>query len=320
MTAAILLAVYAVMLAEVGPALLRRVSWVERAPRLGIVAWQSLTAAVVAAVMMAGVAVALPATPWGADLAHELDACLMMLRDAYATPLSAPAIAASFAAALLTCTAITVRMIYGVGAEVIRAQRERRWHLTVLRMVAHHDERLDVLVIDYGAPVAYCLPGRAGPIVLSTSALAALDDRRLMAVLAHERAHLRSHHLLFTAVARGLRRAFPFVVLFRTAEQEIDRLTELAADDAAVTASDRLTVADALLTLADDHNAPTCALAAGSHRTGQRVRRLLGRTPPLRAIVFVIIGVLARAAIAAPLAVAALPGLLAITLGCCNTG
>ncbi|NUW34713.1 M56 family metallopeptidase [Nonomuraea sp. SMC257] len=314
MTAAILLAVYVVVLAGMGPGVLRRVSWVERAPRLGIMAWRSLTAAVVGAVMAAGVAVVLPASPWGADLAHGLHACPVMLRDAYAIPPGMPAVIASVAAALLACAAVMARLIHGVGAELVRDRRERRRHLAVLRMVAHRDERLGVLVIDHDAAIAYCLPGRAGPIVLSTSALAALDDRRLAAVLAHERAHLRSHHHQFTAVARGLRRAFPFVALFATAEQEIDRLTELAADDAAVRVSDRLTVADALLTLALDHSTPTPAVAAAGRRTGQRVRRLLARTPPLRAIASLTIGVLARAAIAAPLAVAALPALLVIIL------
>ncbi|WP_113704169.1 M56 family metallopeptidase [Nonomuraea lactucae] len=231
MTAAVLLTAYALVLAAVAPAALQRASWVHRAPRQGIMAWQSLSIAVVAAVVLAGLSVAVPASAWGADLARALNACVMMLRDSYATPQGGLAITA----ALLASAAITARLTYSLGAELIRTWRERRRHLAVLRMVARRDERLGVLVVDHGAAIAYCL--RGGPIVLSTSTLAALDERRLAAVLAHERAHLHGRHHVLTATARGLRRAFPFVALFATAEQEIDRLTELVADDDAVHAT-----------------------------------------------------------------------------------
>ncbi|MEU7900862.1 M56 family metallopeptidase [Nonomuraea sp. NPDC049152] len=314
MTAAVLLTVYALVLAAVAPAALQRASWVERAPRLGILAWQSLSIAVVAAVVLAGLTVAVPASAWGADLAQALNACVMMLRDSYASPQDALTITA----ALLASAAITARLIYSLGAELLRTWSERRRHLAVLRMVARREERLGVLVVDHDAAIAYCLPGRGGPIVLSTRALAALDGRRLAAVLAHERAHLHGHHHVLTATARGMRRAFPFVALFATAEQEIARLAELVADDAAVHAAGRLTVADALLTMADDQNTPASVLAAATHRTGQRVRRLLARTPPLRAIASLSIGVSARAAMAAPIVVAALPALLASVMDCCR--
>ena len=40
-------------------------------------------------------------------------------------------------------------------------------------------------------PVAYCVPSRKRPIVVSSGALDQLEDTQLQAVLAHERAHLR---------------------------------------------------------------------------------------------------------------------------------
>ncbi|MEV0351529.1 M56 family metallopeptidase [Nonomuraea sp. NPDC050680] len=313
MNTAVALAAYAVMLAAVGPSLLRRVSWAERAPRLAIAAWQSLTVAVIGAAMLAGLTVVVPASAFGAGLAQALNACVMMLRDSYATPQGALVVTA----ALVASIAITARLMYSLGAELMFAWWERHRHLTVLQMVARRDARLGVLVVDHDAALAYCLPGRGGPIVLTTSALAALDDRQLAAVLAHERAHLRGRHHLLTATARGLRRAFPFIALFATAEQEIDRLAELAADDAAVQASDRLTVADALLTLASDQRTPAPALAAATHHTGQRVRRLLAHSPPLRTTATLAIGILARAAMAAPLVIAAVPAVVAIGMNCC---
>jgi Zn-dependent protease with chaperone function len=68
-----------------------------------------------------------------------------------------------------------------------------------------------VTVIDHEAPAVYCLPGRHGRVVVATAALRALDDERLAAVLAHERAHLRQRHHLLRATAEALAVALPFV-------------------------------------------------------------------------------------------------------------
>ncbi|NUW39525.1 M56 family metallopeptidase [Nonomuraea rhodomycinica] len=315
MNTAMLLLTYAVVLGAVAPAMLQRASWVERAPRLAMAAWRSLTVAVPGAALLAGLTMVVPASPLGAPLARALDACVMMMQDSYATPQRVLIIMV----ALLLSVAIITRVAYGVGVELGRAWWERRRHMAVLRMVARRDVRLDVLVVHHRAAIAYCLPGRGGSIVLSSSALSALGDRRLAAVLAHERAHLRGRHHLLTATARGLRRAFPLITLFATAEREIDRLAELAADDAAVHASDRLTVADALLTLADDHVLPGPALGTTPHDTGQRVRRLLKRTPPLHPVVTLVIALLAWTAMAAPLVAAAMPAVATIGVDCCPT-
>jgi Zn-dependent protease with chaperone function len=307
MSVTLVLMAYATVLAAFGPSALRRGSWAGRAPRLAILAWQSLTVAVIGAAVLAGLTVVVPTSTFSMDMAEFLNACVSMLRAAYATP--GGAIGTTIGIAVSTGT--TARALYGVGAELTGAWRERRRHLAVLEMVARQDARLGVLVVDHGAATAYCLPGRGGQIVLTTSTLAALDDRQLPAVLAHERAHLRGRHHLLVALSRGLRRAFPVIPLFRVAAEEISRLTELVADDAAVKAADRLTVADALLTLADDQTAPTPALAASSRHTGQRVRRLLARKPPLKAVVVIPGGVLALMVMAAPMLITAAPALAA---------
>jgi hypothetical protein len=73
--------------------------------------------------------------------------------------------------------------------------------------------------------------------------------------------------------------AFPRVPGFRLAHQQVARLTELLADDAAAAAAPRLTVAGALLALGAP--APAAALGAGGSATAARVRRLISAPPPL---------------------------------------
>ncbi|MFG1708646.1 M56 family metallopeptidase [Nonomuraea sp. M3C6] len=307
MNVALILTAYAAVLGALGPWALRRAAWLDRAPRLAILAWQSLAVAVVGAATLAGLTLVVPASAFGADLAAFLNACVLMLRAAYATPHGALAVTAGLAVS----ATIVVRALYGVAAELAAARRERCRHLAVLDMVAHRDADLGALVLEHSAATAYCLPGRGGRIVLTTSALAALDERRLAAVLAHERAHLRGRHHLLVAIARGLKRAFPVIPLFAVAAEEISRLTELVADDAAVKRAGRLTVADALLTLADDRMTPAAALAASGRHTGRRVRRLLGGSRPLKAAVVVPASIFALGMMTAPVAVAAAPAVAA---------
>ncbi|WP_017600072.1 M48 family metalloprotease, partial [Nocardiopsis lucentensis] len=249
MSAALLLAAHTAAGLLLGAPLLRRAVWVDRAPRLGLLAWQVLTVSVLASAVLAGITLALPVTPVSGGPAQMLHSCALMLRQAYATPSGA----LTATAGLAVSAGIVLRTGYGVGAEWVRAALERRRHLAALAVVGTGDARLGATVVDHDACAAYCLPGRTGRgghVVLTSAALAALDDAGLAAVLAHEREHLRGRHHLLVALARGVRRAFPFVPAFAHARAEVARLTELAADDAAASATDRLTVAEALLSLA----------------------------------------------------------------------
>jgi Zn-dependent protease with chaperone function len=121
-------------------------------------------------------------------------------------------------------------------------------------------------------------------VVLTSGAIAALDDRKLAAVLAHERAHLRGHHHLVVAATKVLRSAFPFVPAFRWAHDEVGRLVELVADDVAARHCGPRVLADALVTLAADgepHTTPPIALGAYGSAVAARLQRLLTPTPSL---------------------------------------
>jgi hypothetical protein len=103
--------------------------------------------------------------------------------------------------------------------------------------------------------------------------------------------------------------AFPRVPAFRHVRDQVARLAELAADDAAAARAPRLTVAEALLTLGA---APLGTLAAGGSSAAARVRRLITVPRPLSRAAS-LAGTLAVAAlIAFPLILAAGPAVAAI--------
>jgi hypothetical protein len=89
------------------------------------------------------------------------------------------------------------------------------------------------------------------------------------------------HHLLVSLVGSPAA-AFPRVPALRQAHEQVARLAEMLADDAASAASPRLTVAGALLALgAAAAPVPAAGLGAGGSATGDRIRRLLAAPAPL---------------------------------------
>src|SRR6202008_2426088 len=116
--------------------------------------------------------------------------------------------------------------------------------------------------------------------ILTTGAVQALDPGQLDAVLAHERAHLAGRHHRLVAMARIGHEVLPFLPLMRDAEEQVARLVELHADDAATRARDPRLLATALVVLAAGAS-PAPALAAGATDSVHRIRRLLAPAQPL---------------------------------------
>jgi Zn-dependent protease with chaperone function len=290
---------WAVLLGVAVPAVLSRAAWPQRAPNLGLFVWQAASASFLAALVLGGLALAVPVTVLSGGLADLVANCVMAVRAAYRTPTGASAAGAGIVLAATVIGRVTWCLVSALAAAAVR----RRKHARGLALVAYHDATLDALIVDHGTAQAYCLPGRRPAIVLTSGALAALDDARLSAVLAHERAHVRArHHLLVTAAA-GLTRAFPMVRLLREAAVAVPQLVEMAADDAAGSRTGRSRVAAALVTLAVAAP-PAAVLAAGGPGALTRVQRLLRPATPLdragtAAVVAVALVFLAAPALAA---------------------
>lgn len=277
MTAAPPLLAYAVVLATAGGAVLRRSAWTPRAPRLAILAWFAVALSAVGSVLLAGLTVAIHA---GGGGARRCGAPASWTCAPAVTTAGGVAAAAAGAVALV----LAARLLWCLTRTYAAASRTRHRQLDALAVVGRVDERLGVTVVDHSAPAAYCLPGRHGRVVVTTAALAALDEPGLAAVLAHERAHLGQRHHLLRATTEALAAALPYVPVLRGARTEVARLTELAADDAAARRSGRRVVAAALLTLAEAASSPpppTPALAAGGTFAAARARRLIGAERPL---------------------------------------
>jgi Zn-dependent protease with chaperone function len=280
MIVALVLIGYSVLLAVVGPRLLMRAVWVDRAPRLGIAAWQALTVTVLASVVMAGLALTVPTGQVSGDLAALLRSCVMALQEQYASPWGAAAGATGAVLAL----SIIGRCLWCLGVALARMMRERTRHGNVLDVVGRRDAGRGIIILESDDPAVYCLPGRKRRIIVTTAALRALDNDQLDAVLAHERAHLSERHDLVLAFATALATAFSGLRLLRQAAAETSRLVELRADDVAAKRTDRLTVAAALLAVSatgSPHLVPAVALAAGGSGAAARVRRLLPPHNPL---------------------------------------
>ncbi|WNB84759.1 M56 family metallopeptidase [Cellulomonas sp. ATA003] len=306
------LLVLAVLVGTLAPRLLRRSAWVDRSPAMGIVLWQALSLSVVAATVLAGAALALPDVPFTANLAELISACSAALRAQYATPAGA---AASTTGAVFA-VGVTARVGFCLTAGLVRAHRQRAAQLQALRLVADIHHRSGALVVEHDVAAAYCLPGRGRHIVLSTAALAQLDADELTAVLAHERAHLRHRHHLVLAASAALRSAFPRVPAFADADEELRRLVEMHADDVAARGSARLTIATALVRLAES-SAPVAALGAGGDTSLARVRRLVSPAAPLGPARALVARLGALTLVVAPMVIAAAPAVAAATADLC---
>ena len=292
---------YALVLAVVVPRRLRDAAWPVQAPRLGVAAWQVVSVSMVGAPVLAGLSLAVPGSIFSHGLADLLRSCAMAVRSAYATPGGA----AAAGTGIVLAGAVSSRVAYCATRALRQAARRRQAHSSALELVGRRDAALGVTVVEADGAIAYCLPG-SGQIVLSTGALTALGPAELRAVLAHERAHLGGRHHLVLAGADVLAQAFPGLALFRIARDEIARLIEMLADDAAVRRQDRLTVAGALARMACAQ-APAGALGAGGATALARVRRLLAPARPLGVVPSAVVGLALAALLIAPAVLAALP-------------
>lgn len=323
--ASYLLAVLAIVLAWPVPILLSRAQWPARSPFTAMVLWQAI--ALAGGLSMIGAMLVWGLEPIGHNLIAGLTALAgMVLFNAPTTALGFWHIFALSAAALLTA-----HLVFTLLLTYYRIERQRRRHRELLALLASpSSEGTATLVISHDSPVAYCLPGGARSVtVLSDGLMAALEPAELRAVLIHENAHLsQRHHLLLWAFA-AWRQALPWLPTTRLAQESVNSLIEMLADDVALKTESKATLIKAIAIVASgsagadaesglSNGTARLALAgldgpAGgsdpARSTASRVSRLLSPQPelprPVRSLVLAGSALL----LALPTALLVVPGL-----------
>ena len=281
MRPALLALLYALAVAWYLPTPLVRLTARGTSARVGLAAWLTAMASALASLLVALQFLARAAIAGWSRLAEAVcrsvagGACVPAV---YQSAIFELALGLATLAAAVALAVLAWR--YGRGVQ--RGQRLTREHAEIARMTCRRLRGPGAAVVLDAAPrLAYCLPGRPATIVLSSGALAVLDPAQLTAVLAHERAHLAGRHHLLLSLTRGLGASFPAVPLFTLGSDEVARLAEMCADDAAARRAGRRTLVAALLAMGTGTPVPAAALAATGCATAARVQRLL--EPPQRA-------------------------------------
>jgi Zn-dependent protease with chaperone function len=281
---------YAGAVACGAPVLLTRLTARGIGARLGVAAWLTAMASVLASAAAAIVFLIQAAVAGWPTLAETV--CRSVAGGACAPTLYRSALfelALGIAAVVAVLGAVVLAWRY--GRSVQQARRRTRAHARAARIAGRvlpgtgpagagaagtgAAGTSTAMVLDSRQPVAYCVPGRPAAIVLSSAAIDVLSPAQLAAVLAHERAHLAGRHHVLTLLTRGLSACFPAVPLFGRGAAEVARLAEMCADDAAARRSGRPVLVTALLAMGTGAAVPVAALGAAAWAVTARVQRLL---------------------------------------------
>ena len=335
MTVAVALLAYAACAGTMGARLLARARWAVRAPLLAAVTYLAAAWSVVAAAGLAGLALAVHATALGSGLSQLIGACVIRLRDTYATP--GGALVAGLG--LVLAAAVAGRTAIAAATHLHAVRRHALRHTQAVRLLGRQDPALGAVLVEHAQPAAYCVAGPDPTVVVTTGTLHALDRDQMAAVLAHERAHLAWHHHRLVALARIAQQLLPFLPLMRETATQVARLVELHADDTATRTHDSRTLATALVLLAERGGlTPSPAMtglgttglgatglsAAGLGATGldaagadalQRVQRLLRPAEPLGRLRRQLLRAAAGGLALTPVLLALTPALVALALG-----
>lgn len=310
MTVGGLLLVYAVAVGSVGHLWFHRAVWPARTPRLAIAVYLAACWSVLAGLLLAGVALAVPTTALGGGISATLGACILRLRAAYATPGGAVVAGVGLAAS----GALLVRLVVVLARQALRTRRQARRQVDLALLVGRRLPGLGALVVEDDHAAAFCVGGSRPTVVLTSTALQALDPDELRAVLAHERAHIAHRHHRLLTIASVLSTALPMVPLLQEAPAELGRLVEMHADDVATEQHDPTLLAQALVVLATAPS-PAPVLAAGATDALARMQRLLAPVAPLEPGRRRVGAVTVVALVALPVVLALAPAFVALAQG-----
>lgn len=217
-----------------------RARWTAREPIAALIAWQAIGLSGGLALVTAELTVAASNRPgpW---------------RSGVTTALAHLGSAGAVATVGLTLFGLSLAWLGSVLiASFAGAIRARRGHRLLLELLSTPcgpllEPTFDVVQAD--TPLAYSLPGKIPRVVLSSSAVAALTQAELHAVLAHERAHLRQRHSVLVQPFVAWQHSLPFLRAPLAARHRVEQLAEMACDDSACRTVARHTLASALVTL-----------------------------------------------------------------------
>lgn len=271
---ALLFGILTLLLVGPVPDALSRADWPIRSPRAAMTLWQSIALAAVLSAFSCGLAIAANLLAPGHDGTPTTHPLREIERIGLATWLVYVGV---FALTLI----IGARLMFTVIRVGVRTRARRATHRHLIDILdrcdrTDHSHPLyarDIRMIDVAQPLAYCLPGIRQRVVLSEGVVARLSRDELVAVIAHERAHLRARHDLVLEAFIALHEAFPRFVRSRSALGAVELLVEALADDQAVRATAPTTLGRALVACADAV-APRGAMAVGGPTTLTRVHRL----------------------------------------------
>jgi len=309
-TVAAALVVYAACVGTLGSRMLGRATWPGRAPLLAIITYLAAAWSVAAALGLAGLTLAIHATALAGGLSSLIGACVLRLRDVYATPGGATVAGLG----LTLAGAVVARTAVASITHLRAVRRHALQHAETARLIGRREPALGAVLVDHAQPAAYCVAGPQPTVIVTTGALQALDRGQLDAVLAHERAHLAYHHHRLLAIARIASQVLPFIPLARDAATQIARLIEMHADDTATGARGGEVLATALVALASTAS-PAPGLAAAATDAVQRIQRLLGPPEPLGRVRRQLLRAGTGALALAPVLLALTPAVVALALG-----
>ncbi len=191
MFAAVALLLLALAVSQVAARRLPGAAWTRRAPRLGVLVWQSSSVSVVASAVLAGTALALPVIPDAADdVAGMLGACAILIREHY----NAPGGVQVGMVGALSAGVLLFRFAFSLLWEGRTASSQRRRQRAGVSLIGRPGAAPGTVVVEDSRPAVFCIPGIRPRVVVTTGALEVLTPRQRSLALSHERAHLRGRH------------------------------------------------------------------------------------------------------------------------------
>jgi Zn-dependent protease with chaperone function len=272
------LVLYAALLSWLGPLVLARITARGINPHLGVAAWLTAIGGVLGAWLAAIVVLTVDVvrTFFGGPV---WTVCLELMGHVGQIDLARPVAAIIGITLIALALGVSVPSGQRIGRTLRKLRSHSHRHAMAARVVGSPTQWRDVVVVKAERPAAYCVAGRPRAIVVTTAAIATLEDDQLAAVLAHEQAHLRGRHhqllMLLRAVAAGL----PRLPLLAAGPDAVARLLEMCADDTAARRHGSHPLLCGLMNLVGRPGVPATALGAASTAVLDRASRLAAPAP-----------------------------------------